>query len=353
MAYSVQTAQAPKSNWSYAAETQGIWGKPRTFDGIAIHHWDDPNVVVKNKTQVDNIVNHFMNPNLAVSPHYVLGLQDSQIKIVNMVPEADAAWCTNSGNPMTVAIEIDSRCELGGSDADKIYDALGWLIANIRTRHACPNLWPHNKFANTSCPGIIDFGRINVAIAANGGQEPSPAPVPQPVPIPQPASGLVLHLPASAPTWRVYPLDKTPVPGNEVGFLRPSLFNGLDYNILTVPQTNVATIQTRDYGKVNIWTAPDTGATITGQATGGAPEPVQQSSGKTLYLPATATAWRVYPLDIAPVGGNESGYLSPSLFGGLTYAILGNPQTNVVTIQTRDYGKVNIWVAPDTGAIIR
>ena len=74
---------------------------------------------------------------------------------------------------------------------------------------------------------------------------------------------------------------------------------------------------------------------------------------KKLYLPKTANHWNVYPLNKAPVIGNECGALNPSLFGGLTYDILAYPQSNVVTIKTRDFGKVNIYVAPETGAVIK
>lgn len=77
------------------------------------------------------------------------------------------------------------------------------------------------------------------------------------------------------------------------------------------------------------------------------------SKKKTVTLPASVSSWRVYPTNKAPVIGNECGYLYPSKFGGLTYDILATPQTDVVTIQTRDYGKVNIYVAKSTGAIIK
>lgn len=77
------------------------------------------------------------------------------------------------------------------------------------------------------------------------------------------------------------------------------------------------------------------------------------SKKKTVTLPASASSWRVYPTNKVPVIGNECGYLYPSKFGGLTYDILATPQTDVVTIQTRDYGKVNIYVAKSTGAIIK
>ena len=74
---------------------------------------------------------------------------------------------------------------------------------------------------------------------------------------------------------------------------------------------------------------------------------------RTLYLPATADKWRVYPLDKAPVVGNEKGFLFPSKFGGLNYAIVSMPQSNVAIIDTRDYGRVQIYVDPSTGAVIK
>ncbi|PKR86090.1 hypothetical protein CWO92_06880 [Heyndrickxia camelliae] len=77
------------------------------------------------------------------------------------------------------------------------------------------------------------------------------------------------------------------------------------------------------------------------------------SNKKRLYLPKTASSWRVYPTNKAPVKGNEKGFLNPKKFGGLEYEILGNPQKDVYTIQTRDFGKVNIYAAPSTGAKVK
>ncbi len=75
-------------------------------------------------------------------------------------------------------------------------------------------------------------------------------------------TGKHLHLPASAQTWRVYPLDKAPVKGNECAFIKPAKFGGLDYDIIRFSQPDVAVIQTRDFGQVQIYVAPSTGATI-------------------------------------------------------------------------------------------
>lgn len=76
-------------------------------------------------------------------------------------------------------------------------------------------------------------------------------------------------------------------------------------------------------------------------------------SKQTLILPADAVSWRVYPMDKQPIVGNESGKILPSKFGGLEYEILGWTMPDVAIIQTRDFGKVQIYVAPSTGAIIK
>jgi len=79
----------------------------------------------------------------------------------------------------------------------------------------------------------------------------------------------------------------------------------------------------------------------------------EESTTQKLILPETAESWRVYPMDKAPVVGNECGKILPSKFGGLEYDILGWTMDNVAIIQTRDFGQVQIYVAPETGAIIK
>ncbi|MEC0432504.1 LysM peptidoglycan-binding domain-containing protein, partial [Bacillus subtilis] len=85
---------------------------------------------------------------------------------------------------------------------------------------------------------------------------------------------------------------------------------------------------------------------------GGSSKP---SSGgkKYVYLPASADSWRIYPTNKAPVKGNECGYLRPQKFGGLKYEVLANPQTDVYTIKTDQFGKVNIYAAKSTGATVK
>lgn len=72
-----------------------------------------------------------------------------------------------------------------------------------------------------------------------------------------------INLPSNATSWRVYKTNVQPVKGKECGFVKPSKFGGLSYRILGNPQKDVYTIQTDSFGKVNIYGASSTGATIT------------------------------------------------------------------------------------------
>lgn len=82
--------------------------------------------------------------------------------------------------------------------------------------------------------------------------------------------------------------------------------------------------------------------------------PLNKASRKRyVVLPATASEWRIYPTNKAPVKANAlPTKLKPAKFGGLEYEILGNPQADVYTIRTGDFGVVNIYAAPSTGAKI-
>lgn len=73
----------------------------------------------------------------------------------------------------------------------------------------------------------------------------------------------------------------------------------------------------------------------------------------TVHLPASVGSWNVYNENGPYTLGNQVGVLNPSLFGGITYHILGWKAGNsVAIIQTRDFGKVGIYVANGTGAVI-
>lgn len=56
------------------------------------------------------------------------------------------------------------------------------------------------------------------------------------------------------PTWRVYRLGSKPVAGNEIGFLAPEQYGGLEYQVLGYEDNgSCAIIQTQAFGKVKIF----------------------------------------------------------------------------------------------------
>lgn len=63
-----------------------------------------------------------------------------------------------------------------------------------------------------------------------------------------------VQLAKSEPTWRVYRLGTQPVAGNEVGFLAPKQYGGLEYQILGYEDNGTcAIIQTQAFGRVKIF----------------------------------------------------------------------------------------------------
>lgn len=61
-----------------------------------------------------------------------------------------------------------------------------------------------------------------------------------------------------------------------------------------------------------------------------------------------AGTWGIYRLNTYPVAKNIFARLNPGKHGDLTYKILGRPYANTVTIQTRDFGRVNVWIGAGT-----
>lgn len=70
--------------------------------------------------------------------------------------------------------------------------------------------------------------------------------------------------------------------------------------------------------------------------------------GKTLYLDKSNDTWAIYDLKVQPIKKNANKIpLRPKKFGGLSYKILAEPYPHVYTIQTFDFGKMNIVVKPE------
>lgn len=113
------------------------------------------------------------------------------------------------------------------------------------------------------------------------------------------------------------------------------------------PDGSAPHIGTRSNGRATGVLVPRLQAEPTNTAK--APVVDKNSVGKTVFLKPHVAEWRIYPTNKEPVKANAlSSKLKPSKFGGLSYrieAVTKYPQ--VVTIQTRDFGKVNIYVDAD------
>lgn len=87
-----------------------------------------------------------------------------------------------------------------------------------------------------------------------------------------------------------------------------------------------------------------------GNVTPSTPAPSQ--SKRYLNLKPHMNTWAIYNQGGPYTTPYKKGDLKPSMFGGISYEILGNPATDVYIIQTRDYGKVAIWAPRDNDSSI-
>lgn len=105
----------------------------------------------------------------------------------------------------------------------------------------------------------------------------------------------------------------------------------------------------KEYGVKNYYLSAEKNLELLRKMRGGIPS--VQPKG-TVYLPANAQTWRTYRLNVLPVKENSDWSLTPSRYDGLRYEILDRPYPDVVTINT-SRGKRNIYVGPETGAVIK
>lgn len=71
-----------------------------------------------------------------------------------------------------------------------------------------------------------------------------------------------LHLPKTAKSWAIYRPNGPYTLGHQIGYLAPAKFDGLIYEIKGSPMKDVQLIDTRDFGRVAIYTGAGTGAVI-------------------------------------------------------------------------------------------
>jgi len=179
--------QYDSPNYTPGNEAVSVWGRPRTIEKIAIHHWGATG------STFEGVVSWLCNPASQSSAHFVATGTGRRVACLVNIP--DASWATNSANPYTISIECDPRCR------DEDYDVVAELVAELRLEYGNLPLVPHKQFTATACPGNWDLARIDRESQAKipgrdfgTSKSPTPPPAPTPVPIP-PTPPVVVPVP--------------------------------------------------------------------------------------------------------------------------------------------------------------
>lgn len=184
--YTLEVKLASKNGYHTPAEAKAYYGR-YSREGLTCHWWGDGT----GASNHDNIVN-FMNGRASrgeASVNYVL----SDNKITLCVNPDNVAWCSQSGNPVTVSVETQPT--LGNEG----YKKWGWLLDQLEGRYGRSlQLFPHKYWFATACPGTIDLGRIRAEAdkwkRGDYDAQPAPAPAPVPVPVPKPLPTVNLEI---------------------------------------------------------------------------------------------------------------------------------------------------------------
>ncbi|WP_202776675.1 peptidoglycan recognition protein family protein [Heyndrickxia vini] len=292
--------------------------------------------------------------------------QVDEDSIYQSLPTNEVGWHAGDGyglgNMKSIAIEI---CVNSDGDFKKAVDNTVWLTNHLMNEHSIPvsNVVQHNHWSGKNCPRYLRSGEKGITWEdfldkVKAGASPSkPETNPNPT-IPDPSNDSsfkgkrVESIYGGSDGVNFY--SKATFDTNyKVGILRKG--DGFPEVVQKVKVGNEYMYKVKNSkGAVYYITASPKYVKLEGASKNEThPGSASKPKPKKVYLPRTDSSWRVYPLDKAPVKGNEVGFLNPKKFGGLSYDILGEPQKDVYTIKTDDFGKVNIYAAPSTGAVIK
>lgn len=178
MDYPIEINLASKNGWFTPQEARNYYGR---YDrhGITWHWWGDGT----GASNHDNIV-RYINAGAAQgqkSVNYVL----SDNKITLCVNPDNVAWTSQSGNPVSVSVELQPTLNAEG------YKKAGWLAAQLAERYGGDRAYyPHKYWNSTQCPGTISLDRIRQEEDKHqrGEYNPTPTPTPTPTPVPTPVN---------------------------------------------------------------------------------------------------------------------------------------------------------------------
>lgn len=167
MGYAIEVVPCSKNGWFTPAEARQYYGKYDRM-GVTIHWWGDGT----GASNHDNIV-RYMNAKGAAGDAPTVNYVLSDNKITECVAPENVAWASNNGNPTTISIEHQPTLGAEG------YKKSGWLIDQLEKRFGRSlQLFPHNYWTSTQCPGTISLDRIRQEADKWKRGEYDPVPVP-------------------------------------------------------------------------------------------------------------------------------------------------------------------------------
>lgn len=171
MSYPIEIRPASKNGWHTPAEAKAYYGR-YSRSGVTWHWWGDGGA-----NGHDATVNYILGKAVAGtgSVNYVL----SDSKITMLVEPRNVAWASQSGNPVSVSVELQTYLGAAG------YKKAGWLKLHLeKTIGNGGTNWPHKYWFATQCPGTISIDRIQQEYNKwkTGQYDPAPAPTPTPPP---------------------------------------------------------------------------------------------------------------------------------------------------------------------------
>ena len=200
------------------------------------------------------------------------------------------------------------------------------------------------------------FGRVAIWAGDSDSTFTSSPAYTNGVSAPTGGTGLYVNLSPQVTSWSIYNVNGPYVTDSRIGALAPAQFGGLSYEIQGEKGNNVYLIQTESFGLVAIW-AGDSDSTFTSvpiyldPVNGGQGGGTTAGTGQYLNLHPHVASWSIYNVNGPYVTASRIGAVAPAQYGGLSYAILGNPTTDVYIIQTESFGRVAIWAGDSDSSI--
>lgn len=121
--------------------SQAVFGRPRSMRRTTLHHWDAP----ENRPTFDGTCRELMRSGSGKSIHFVVEAG----RVACLVSPSDVAWHSGSaeGNATSIGIELNPRASEG--DVEECAALIAW----IEEVYGDQEIWLHQEWFSTACPG--------------------------------------------------------------------------------------------------------------------------------------------------------------------------------------------------------